>query len=427
MLLYCENARLETRESGWGEGMPAAPVFQKDVFISYAREDSGFARRLRQQLEARGVSVWQDVTEIPKGDRFWEKIEDGLQASKTVVAVLSRSSLSSDWLKEELAIRRLQVIEDKTFRLIPVVIGELQDGEIPLRLRVLNGIDFRGLDLEDPTAWKRQSEELADEVQGAFPGTGDILAIPFLVVAMTATELRDLWDDGLAGMPAAATSGDSERLRQLRALWPQQGVGDLGSFYGYWREDWKPASCGRVPLRSVVVEVVARFNQSRAEAGEMLVHPQFFSNEFFDPADDWRLRTWSYLRTVGCVAIVDAISLFHPILRDRFIQSTLGGSEQVSIMIIPPFGASSLPFHQMLEKEIRVLTQVPFSRFEDLDPQCEFGASDLRALRRSLLSMLPQAAQIVQARRSIPQRRASVQRAVPGVQKTQIQNAWMPK
>jgi hypothetical protein len=71
-----------------------------DIFISYAREDKAWARRLAEALEERGWRVWWDV-EIPPGETWDEVIERELTAAKAVIVLWSATAVKKRWVKTE--------------------------------------------------------------------------------------------------------------------------------------------------------------------------------------------------------------------------------------------------------------------------------------------------------------------------------------
>ena len=73
-----------------------------DVFLSYANEDRERAATLARSLEAAGWSVWWD-RKIVAGHAFDEAIERELETAKSVVVLWSRSSVTSEWVKNEAA------------------------------------------------------------------------------------------------------------------------------------------------------------------------------------------------------------------------------------------------------------------------------------------------------------------------------------
>ncbi len=71
-----------------------------DIFICYSRTDSAIARQLRDRLEAEGWSVYLDV-QTHVGRRWDQEIEYQLAAAKSVVALWSAQSRTSEYVLEE--------------------------------------------------------------------------------------------------------------------------------------------------------------------------------------------------------------------------------------------------------------------------------------------------------------------------------------
>src|SRR5688572_32056214 len=72
----------------------------QDVFISYAREDKGFAGWLAARLEAADHRVWWDP-EIPPGSTWDEEIHKHLTKATCVVVIWSNASVTSKWVRAE--------------------------------------------------------------------------------------------------------------------------------------------------------------------------------------------------------------------------------------------------------------------------------------------------------------------------------------
>jgi len=72
------------------------------LFLSYARADQKQASKLAEALEAGGFKVWWD-TLIEGGAVFAKSIEEALARCDVVIVCWSRTSVESDWVRDEAA------------------------------------------------------------------------------------------------------------------------------------------------------------------------------------------------------------------------------------------------------------------------------------------------------------------------------------
>lgn len=70
------------------------------MFISYARADEAVARRVAKALESAGLEVWWDA-DLPAHRAYSEIIERNLEDAKAVVALWSKDSAKSQWVRAE--------------------------------------------------------------------------------------------------------------------------------------------------------------------------------------------------------------------------------------------------------------------------------------------------------------------------------------
>ena len=96
-----------------------------DVFISYSRVDHAMAGALAGALQAQSVRTWWDSQLIP-GDDVDLSIQRILQTTRSVLAVLSPSSLSSEWVMWELGQAR-----DAGLCVLPVLVAGAGTGDLP--------------------------------------------------------------------------------------------------------------------------------------------------------------------------------------------------------------------------------------------------------------------------------------------------------
>jgi eukaryotic-like serine/threonine-protein kinase len=96
-----------------------------DIFLSYSNTDRPWVARFAETLAARGLSVFWD-RRIPVGKQYDQVIQRELDAAGCIIVLWSKSSISSNWVKEE--------AEEGVRRgvLCPVLIEEVR---VPLGLR----------------------------------------------------------------------------------------------------------------------------------------------------------------------------------------------------------------------------------------------------------------------------------------------------
>jgi hypothetical protein len=120
------------------------------VFISHARIDKDrFVRDFATKLRSQGIDAKVDEWEILPGDSLVEKIfEEGIGQAQAVIVVVSENSVDRPWVREELNAATVRKIQG-AIKLIPVVIGEVDESRIPISLQSLAWERIRNLDSYD--------------------------------------------------------------------------------------------------------------------------------------------------------------------------------------------------------------------------------------------------------------------------------------
>jgi tetratricopeptide (TPR) repeat protein len=129
-----------------------------DIFISYAREDRGRAEQLARVFERQGWTVWWD-RELFVGPAYSEQITRALAEAKAVIVLWSRSSVASNWVKDE--------AQDGAARgvLIPVLIENVA---LPL--------GFRQFQAADLSSWDGSPDQ--EELKGLTRGVANLIKKP---------------------------------------------------------------------------------------------------------------------------------------------------------------------------------------------------------------------------------------------------------
>ena len=132
------------------------------VFLSYARADQARATKLASALESGGLDVWWDAL-IEGGATFANTIEAALGSCDAVIVAWSRTSVQSDWVRDEAAKGR------DLRKLVPV---SLDGTEPPLGFGQYHSIDL--------SRWRGNADEpeVASVLRGIASVTGKAATLP---------------------------------------------------------------------------------------------------------------------------------------------------------------------------------------------------------------------------------------------------------
>src|SRR5262245_16643342 len=112
-----------------------------DVFISYARKDTAFVRRLHEAFVAAHREPWIDWRDIPPATDWLGEIFSAIDATQAVVLVISPDSAASAVCKAEI---EHAVLQNK--RLIPIVYRDVDPRDLSEAVVKRNWIFFRERD-----------------------------------------------------------------------------------------------------------------------------------------------------------------------------------------------------------------------------------------------------------------------------------------
>ncbi|HEV3000302.1 MAG TPA: toll/interleukin-1 receptor domain-containing protein [Solirubrobacteraceae bacterium] len=120
-----------------------------DVFISYATSDSAVVAPIQKEIENHGLTVWRDKSSIRLGERLRAAINNGIRRSRSIVVFISRRSLASPWVLNELDAAMLREVRERRTVVIPVLIGRVESDDLPADLQGKLHFDLRN-------GWKKQ-------------------------------------------------------------------------------------------------------------------------------------------------------------------------------------------------------------------------------------------------------------------------------
>jgi len=109
-------------------------------FISYSTVDQGFAHRLYEDLQNEGVRCWFAPHDIKSGKKLHEQIGEAIRLYDRLLLILSEDSMSSEWVKTEIAQARRKEQTQRRQVLFPISLvpfGNIREWQCFDAVRVL--------------------------------------------------------------------------------------------------------------------------------------------------------------------------------------------------------------------------------------------------------------------------------------------------
>lgn len=118
--------------------------FAWDVFISYSSLDKEVIQKIARDLQVRGIIYWIDEEQINPGDRFIQKITEGLQNSRFILPCISVNQRKSGWASTEYETILNKIISGVSEqRVLPLILDDTADADVPPLLSVYRCERFR--------------------------------------------------------------------------------------------------------------------------------------------------------------------------------------------------------------------------------------------------------------------------------------------
>jgi hypothetical protein len=101
-----------------------SPIQFYSCFISYSTKDQHLAERLYADLQSKGVRCWFAPEDLKIGDKFRTRIDESIRAFDKLLLVLSKHSISSPWVEEEVEAALDRERRDKRLALFPICLDD---------------------------------------------------------------------------------------------------------------------------------------------------------------------------------------------------------------------------------------------------------------------------------------------------------------
>ena len=142
------------------------------LFVSYSHANSEFVDKVGKRLTKEGIRFWRDIHDMKSG-RLEKQIDRAMRLNPTVLLVLSKNSLSSDWVEHE--VHNARGLEKEMGRdvLCPVALDDSwKNSRWPKRvmeqIMEYNILDFS--EWEDDSRFEDMFRKLIDGLQLFYKG-----------------------------------------------------------------------------------------------------------------------------------------------------------------------------------------------------------------------------------------------------------------
>ncbi|MFB2895498.1 TIR domain-containing protein [Aerosakkonemataceae cyanobacterium BLCC-F50] len=132
-----QHRPIELQEEFITQSLQQPPLESIDIFISYSRADSDFARKLNDTLQMQGKTTWFDQESIASGSDFQQEIYRGIKACDNFLFILSPRSVNSPYCKDE-----VEYAASLNKRFVTVLHREVNPGDLHPELAKVQWIDF---------------------------------------------------------------------------------------------------------------------------------------------------------------------------------------------------------------------------------------------------------------------------------------------
>jgi uncharacterized protein YjbI with pentapeptide repeats len=95
-------------------------------FISYSTKDQEFAERLHADLQNKGVRCWFAPHHIKGGKKLHQQIDEAIRVYDRLLLILSENSMTSEWVKTEIANARQRELNEKRQMLFPISLAPFE-------------------------------------------------------------------------------------------------------------------------------------------------------------------------------------------------------------------------------------------------------------------------------------------------------------
>ncbi|MBB6713731.1 toll/interleukin-1 receptor domain-containing protein [Clostridium gasigenes] len=146
MFVYPEKGILQKK------GYPIRPMIGKaSVFLSHSSENKDYIEELIPYLNASNLPVWYSEFCIDYGDSIVNEVQKGINSSATVVFLITKEFLESNWCKTEMETFLTRLAYKDDILIISLIDSNIDEKNIPIfisnkkYLRIKSPYDYKSI------------------------------------------------------------------------------------------------------------------------------------------------------------------------------------------------------------------------------------------------------------------------------------------
>src|SRR5436305_4575691 len=305
------------------------------IFLSYGSPDEAAVLKLRDRLEALGVSdVWEYKEHMPVGAQIHETVNAAINTARLAVICFSDETAEREWITREVdwCFKAVKDGDREMKDILPVWVGPHPQGKIP---KLLADQHYSVFDLTGggDTALVKLALQVLDKLGEQAPHL-----MPAALLSMTQEHVPEPFARWQAPghQDAPAYAGLRSLCKTLGMASPPELFQLLSQRYGDRVEDLAPFQSGK-PLIDGVYEVLKRINAERNRRKQRPVVLRWVHDDLFGAGEQkrWARDLW---RSGDSLLIVDSISSFHPAVNEKIqkVPDPLDPA-RAALLWIPPY------------------------------------------------------------------------------------------
>lgn len=150
-------------------------------FISYSNKDRSFAQRIYRNLQREGVQCWFPPEDMTIGGKIRRSLDKAVRSHEKLLVVLSRHSINSPWVEEEVETALAEERKSKRTILFPIRLDDaamrVQDGWPALIGNTRHIGDFR--DWNSGIKYRRAFQRLLRDLKASESGSANAPLVDF--------------------------------------------------------------------------------------------------------------------------------------------------------------------------------------------------------------------------------------------------------